>query len=234
MSDSYTQVRSYQRLFRPERRIYQVDGRRIPVPGGVPLAWLGWALAAAVAAVVLSQRSLLVALAAGAFGATVGASVKGLRAALLLGISGAAGTLLVGVVLSWLAWPLRLVVLPALVATLASHRSPDGRPAHRYLLSRLAVKARAPRRSLGRSLEAAGSRRQWAPEVWVTPDEHAAVLVHGRVCGPARLIFACRVVAIPARGRLVVRPAYGHRLRAGERVAEVIELAAGEVAEVRP
>ena len=74
----------------------------------------------------------------------------------------------------------------------------------------------------------------WAPQVWVAPDEHSPVLHHGRVRGPARLVFGRPVVVIPARGRLVVRPAEGHRMRAGERRAEVIELSAGQVVEVRP
>ena len=46
MSEGYEPIRSYQRIFRPERRIYQVEGRTLPVPGGVPLRWLGWATAA--------------------------------------------------------------------------------------------------------------------------------------------------------------------------------------------
>jgi hypothetical protein len=32
-------IRSYQRIFRPERRIYQIEGRALPVSGGVPLRW---------------------------------------------------------------------------------------------------------------------------------------------------------------------------------------------------
>ena len=32
-------IRSYQRIFRPERRIYHLEGRALPVPGGVPLRW---------------------------------------------------------------------------------------------------------------------------------------------------------------------------------------------------
>ena len=47
MSDDTHTIRSYQRIFRPDRRIYQIDGRRLPVPGGVPLEWLGWAFAVA-------------------------------------------------------------------------------------------------------------------------------------------------------------------------------------------
>jgi hypothetical protein len=36
------------------------------------------------------------------------------------------------------------------------------------------------------------------------------------------------------RGRHVVRPCEGHRMRRGERRAEVIELGDGQVVEVRP
>ena len=55
-----------------------------------------------------------------------------------------------------------------------------------------------------------------------------------QVRGPARLVFARPVAVIPGRGRLIVRHAEGHRLRNGERLCEVIELADGQVAEVRP
>jgi hypothetical protein len=227
-------IRSYQRLFQPDRRIYQVDGRRLPVPGGVPLAWVGWAFAAAVFVLILSQRSIVLALFAGALGGWAGATVKGWRAAAVFAVAGLLGMLLVGVVLGWLAWPLRLIVLPALSATLACHPASDGRPAHRYLISRVAVKLRPPRHSLGRSLEVESGVRLWAPQVWIAADHHGAVLNHGRVHGPARLTFSRRIVAIPVRGRLVVRPAEGHRLRPGQRLGSVIELSAGQVVEVRP
>ena len=58
MSDTSQPIRSYQRIFRPDRRIYQIDGRRLPVPGGVPLEWLAWAFGALVVILVLSQRSI--------------------------------------------------------------------------------------------------------------------------------------------------------------------------------
>jgi hypothetical protein len=70
--------------------------------------------------------------------------------------------------------------------------------------------------------------------VWIAPDERSPVLRHGRVTGPARLVFGHPVVAIPGRGRLIVRRAEGHRMRAGEKVAEVIELGEGQIVEVRP
>jgi hypothetical protein len=234
VSDSPAPIRSYQRIFKPDRRLYQIDGRRLPIPGGVPLEWLGWAFAALVVVLVLSQRSLVLALVAAGVGGVLGASSHGWRGAAILAATGFAGTLLAGVVLAWLDWPLRLLVLPAMVATVAGHPSSDGRTTHRYILSWLGVRLRAARRSLDRPLVADGDRQLWGPQVWVAPDEHAAVLQRGRVQGPARLVFGRRVVAIPARGRMIVRPAEGHRLRRGEQLAEVIELGEGQVLEVRP
>jgi hypothetical protein len=234
VSDSPAPIRSYQRIFKPDRRLYQIDGRRLPIPGGVRLEWLGWAFASLVVVLVLSQRSLVLALVAAGIGGVLGASVQGWSGAMILAPSAFAGTLLVGVLLGWLDWPLRLLVLPALLATVAGHPASDGRATHRYILSWLGVQLRAARRSLDRPLVADGEGRVWAPQVWVAPDEHAAVLQRGRVHGPARLVFGRRVVVIPARGRLVVRPAEGHRLRRGEQFADVIELGEGQIVEVRP
>jgi conjugation transfer TcpE-like protein len=234
MSDTSHPIRSYQRIFRPDRRIYQIDGRRLPVPGGVPLESLGWAFGALVLILVLAQRSIVFALVLGAIGAVLGASSHGVKGAALAGAAGFLGVLLAGVVLGWLAWPLRLIVAPGAVAVLAGQASPDGRSAHRYLTSWVSVRLRTARHSLERPIPVEGVVHVWAPQVWVAPDEHSPVLHHGRVQGPARLVFGRPVVAIPARGRLVVRPAEGHRMRAGERRAEVIELSAGQVVEVRP
>jgi hypothetical protein len=234
MGDSPAPIRSYQRIFRPDRRLYQIDGRRLPIPGGVPLEWLGWAFAALVAVLVLSQRSLVLALVLAAIGALLGAISHGWSGAAILAAAVFAGTLLVGVLLGWLDWPLRLLVLPALLATVAGHPSSDGRSTHRYLVSWVAVQSRAARRSLDRPLVPDGEGQVWAPRVWVAPDHHSPVLERGRVRGPARLVFGRRVIAIPARGRFVVRPAEGHRIRGGERIAEVIELGEGQVVEVRP
>ena len=146
MSDSPAPVRSYQRIFRPERRIYQIDGRRLPVPGGVPLSWLGWASGALLVIVILSSRSTAFTVAAGGVAALAGASLRGWRGALLAGSAAAFAVQAAGVLLGWLDWPLRLLILPVLVATAAGQLSPDGRDAHRYLLSRVAVRLRPPRR----------------------------------------------------------------------------------------
>jgi hypothetical protein len=234
MSDSVHPIRSYQRIFKPDRRVYAIDGRRLPVPGGVPLEWLAWAFASLIVVLVLGERSILFAIVLGAIGGVLGATSHGWPGAVVGALAGCLGTLLAGVALDWLNWPLRLLIVPGMVATLAGQASPDGRPAHRYLTSWLGLRLRAGRRSLDGAIGVEGEVHVWAPRVWVAPDEHSPVLHHGRVRGPARLIFAHPVVAIPARGRFIVRDANGHRVRTGERLAEVIELGDGQVVEVRP
>jgi hypothetical protein len=234
MSDSVHPIRSYQRIFKPDRRVYAIDGRRLPVPGGVPLEWLGWAFCSLVVVLVLSQRSIIFAVVTAAVVGLLGASSHGWPGAVLGALAGFLGTLLAGVVLDWLDWPLRLLIAPGMIATLAGQAAPDGRPAHRYLTSWAALRMRSARRSLDGAVGAEDEARVWAPRVWVAPDQHSPVLHHGKVRGPARLVFAHPVVAIPGRRRLIVRRADGHRLRTGERMAEVIELDEGQVVEVRP
>jgi hypothetical protein len=234
MGDAPATVRSYQRIFKPERRIYQIDGRRLPVPGGVPLNWLAWATGALLVVLVLSARSASFTLVAAGVGGVVGGEARGWRGALLV-FAGVAGAIqIAGFLLGWVDWPLRLVVLPALVASAAGQLTPDGRSAHRYLLSRLLVRLRAGRRSLGRPVLVDGHVVEWAPRVWVAPDEHSPVLEHGRVHGPAEVVFGRPVVLTRRRRRHVARDAATHRAREGDVRAEVVKLAAGQVLEVRP
>ncbi len=234
MSDEFSPIRSYQRIFRPDRRIYQIDGRRLPVPGGVPLAWLAWALGSVLAVLVVSGRSLLfsgmVALAAGGMG-----SLRSWRAALAFGCVAMVGMQAAGLLLGWVDWPLRLLVLPAAIATGACQVSLDGRAPHRYLISHVLWRLRATRRSLERPLPAMEERpTDWAPRVWISPDLDAVVLRHGRVHGPARLDFAEQVLLTRRRGRHVARPAAAHRARPGDLLTSAVELAEGQVVEVRP
>ena len=198
------------------------------------LKWLGWAFAALVGILVLSERSIAVAVLLAAVGGLFGASSHGWVGGVLGVFVGFAGALLVGVLLGWVDWPLRLIIAPGMVATFAGQVSADGRAAHRYLVSWVALRLRAGRRSLDGALAVEGEERVWAPRVWFASDEHSPVLAHGRVCGPARLVFAHPVVVCRGRGRLLARRAEGHRVRAGERLAEVIELDAGQIVEVRP
>jgi hypothetical protein len=225
-------IRSYQRIFKPQRRIYQIDGRRLPVPGGVSLDWLAWAFFSLVVILVLAGRSLAFTLvAAGVAGALAGDALGPRRS---LGVF--AGSVLVvqavGVLLGWLDWPLRLLILPGFIATAAGQLTPDGRSAHKYLVSRLLVRLRAGRRSLERPLPAYGQASEWAPCVWVAPDAHGALLTRGRITGPAEVAFAHRMVIARRRGRHVARVDLG-RVRAGEVTAEVVALGSGQVLEIR-
>jgi hypothetical protein len=233
MSDSPSPIRSYQRIFRPDRRIYQIDGRRLPVPGGVPLNWLTWAFATLLMVLVLSSRSLAFTVVAAGIAGLVGAESRGWQGALAGAAVTACAVQVCGVLLGWVDWPLRLLVLPGLVATAAGQLTPDGRSAHRYLLSRVLVRLRAARRSLERPVAVDGQVQEWAPRVWVAPDHHLPVLHHGRIQGPARVVFGRPVVLTPSRGRHVARAAEGHRMRAREVRAEVVELGAGQVLEIR-
>jgi len=229
-------VRSYQRIFRPDRRIYQIDGRRLPVPGGVPLTWLGWAAATVAAVLMLDARSLGLALLLSVGVAIAAAGQGGWRAAGIAAAVAFAGAIGAGVALGVLDWPLRLVVLPIAVATLAGHVSPDGRPAHRYLLSWVGRRLRPERRSAERPLPPGGQSELWGPWVWVAADEHTPRLRRGRVHGPAEVEFAQPVMVTDrgrGRRRHIARPVSTTRGGRGQE-ADVVELGDDRMLEIRP
>jgi len=236
VSEGYEPIRSYQRIFRPERRIYSIEGRPLPVPGGVPLRWLAYATAALLLVVALGSGSVAVALTiavvAGLGGASVGGRVGGAAAAL----GALAATWIGGLVLGLLDWPLRLLVIPAALATLATQATPDGRRADRFALSWLAVHLAPLRRSLGRALPALGRARLLGGELWVAPDERSPRLRRGRVRGPAIAFFSAPVAVRGSRWRRRRRVAQapGRRQSRGDVSARRLALGEGEVLEVRP
>jgi hypothetical protein len=228
-------VRSYQRIFKPERRIYQIDGRRLPVPGGVSLDWLAWAFMSLLAVLLVGSRSVAFTLVASGVAGALAVEPLGARRAAGVFAAGVLGLQAAGVLLGWIDWPLRLLILPGFLATAAGELSPDGRAAHKYLLSRLLVRLRAGRRSLERPLELDGEPAEWAPRVWVAPDCHTPVLGYGRVHGPAEVAFARPVAVVRRRGgRYLARPLHGQTPRHGELTGEVVRLRSGQVLEVRP
>lgn len=81
MSEGREPIRSYQRIFRPERRIHQIEGRTLPVPGGIPLRWLAYATATLLAVLALGSGSATVAMATAALAAVAGFRVGGRTAA---------------------------------------------------------------------------------------------------------------------------------------------------------
>lgn len=226
-------VRSYQRVFRPDRRIYSIDGRPLPVPGGVPLRWLGYALGTLIASILVTTGSVTVAVLAAMVAGLVGFALGGGVAAFTAAVAVFVGVEIVGVLVGILDWPLRLVVLPAAVATLATQKTPDGRSAERFATSWIALHLSPSRRSLGRALPSAAHDGRLRGEVWLAPDEHTPVLRRGRIKGPAEVRFAEPAEEIKRRrGRRVVRQLGWHRRRGS--VTETVTLVAGEVMEVRP
>lgn len=237
MSGAREPIRSYQRIFRPERRIYQIEGRSLPVPGGIPLRWLGYATAALLAVLALGSESptvaILLALAAGAAGLFVGGRAGGLVAT--AGVFGAFW--IAGFLLGLLDWPLRLVVMPVAVATLATQATPDGRRADRFALSWLALRLAPRRRSLGRGMPPRGVPQLHGTALWVAPDEHGPRLRRARLRGPAVAAFAAEVRVRRGglrQGRLTARPSRRRPPRRGELVTERLVVGQGEVLEVRP
>jgi hypothetical protein len=164
-------IRSYQRIFRPERRIYQVEGHSLPVPGGLSLRWIAYTAAALVAAVALGSTAvdLLFALGAAAGGWLLG----GRAAAGVAAVCAFAGASVLGLALGALDWPLRLIVVPAAVGTFATQATPDGRRADRFALSWLALRLAPRRRSLGRALPPTGVAVCSGGELWVASGSRA-------------------------------------------------------------
>ncbi len=234
MSDGYEPIRSYQRIFRPERRIYSIEGRPLPVPGGVPLRWLSYATAALLLVLALGSGSAAVALTITAIAGVGGARAGGRVGAVVAALGALAATWIGGLVIGLIAWPLRVVVIPAALATLATQATPDGRRADRFALSWLAVHLAPLRRSLGRALPALGRAHLLGGELWVAPDERSPRLRRGRVRGPAIVFFSAPLAVRASRRRRQVAQAPGRRLRRGEVSARRLALGEGDVLEVRP
>lgn len=238
MADGFGSIRSYQRIFRPDRRVYQIDNHRLPVPGGVPLGWLGYAVVTLLAVILLSTRGegllILAGLAAGGVGWIVGGSVG----AVLTAATTIVAVFVTGAVLSVLDWPLRLLVVPAMVATLLTQATPDGRPARRYVASWIALQLRPPRRSAGRPLPVAGLPVVFGARLWIAADQRSPWLSHGRVSGAATVGFARPMLARPAllsRRLRIARPVRSGG-RQGRRAVtlDTVALAERERLEVRP
>lgn len=223
-------VRSYARLFRPDRRLYAVEGHRLPVPGGVPLRWLGWAAVALLTVLALSSRApLLSGLLAGA-AALLALGYGAERVTAMTAAAATAGVAqVVGYMLITLGWPIRLVVLPAAVATIATQATPDGRPAPRYAWSWIVAQLRPERRTLGRPVSVDADAL--AGRLAVAADHHGAGLRRARIVGPARVRFAIPVTLRQRRRRQTARLAAEAGPAAAEPVAVV--LAAGQQLEVR-
>jgi hypothetical protein len=228
-------VRSYQRIFSPERRIHQIEGRPLPVPGGVPLRWLGWATGSLVAVLALGSGSLLVPVVAAAAAGAGGLILRDRTAGLLAAAAAGVGTLFTGQAVDLLDWPIRLVVIPVAVVTATTQATPDGRRPERFALSWLALRLAPPRRSLGRVLPEAGTPRNLVAELWVAPDAGGRRLRRARITGPA-IVSLAEPLAVRRR-RIGRSGLLARRARATRHPVPTytrISLDRGETLEVRP
>ena len=236
VSESFEPIRSYQRIFRPERRIYQIEGRTLPVPGGVPLRWLAYAIGTLLAVIALGSGSATIEFGVAALAGIAGFGVGGREGAALAAIGALAATGSAGAALGLIDWPLRLIVIPAAVATLGTQATPDGRRADRFALSWLAVRLAPSRRSLGRALPLAGiARSSRGTAVGRARRAHAASCA-ARGCAARRSSSSRRRSSCAAR-RAAGALARAERslARAGARSAPGgVALGKGEALEVRP
>lgn len=236
MSQGGEPIRSYQRIFRPERRIYQLEGRSLPVPGGVPLRWLAYACSALVSVLAIGSGSPTLAVLTAGAAALAGLLVGDRTAAALAGGGAFLAFWILGFLLALLDWPLRLIVVPVAIATLATQATPDGRRADRFAASWIALRLAPRRRSLGRALPLAGVARIDGGAVWSAPDQHSPRLRRARIRGTGTLAFASEVRL--RRGtlrpqRLIAGPTRG-RSRPNDLRARNVALGSGELLEVRP
>ena len=232
MSERPGVVRSYQRVFRPDRRIYAIDGRTIPVPGGIPLRWLATFGVLFVVVLVLAALSPAAIIAACVL---AGWSVRRLgRPRLVTPVvaATAAGLVALGLLVGALDWPLRLIVVPAVAATALTQLAADGRSPQRFAWSWLTVRL-AGRRRLGQPLSVRRERGAVACELRVAGDAHQPVLRPAVLSGPGRVRFAAPVTVRRTRRARVVRglDAQG---RSGGLMVDRLDLAAGDRVRMRP
>lgn len=234
-------LRTYRRVFNIDRRIYSIEGHQVPVPGGIPLRFIGWLLASVLAIAMLRSGSPIVLLLVVIVAGLIGKRRAGWPGAAIGAVLGWAGLTVVAFALSLLAASIVFFVLPFGLAMFSLTAEPDGRPPHRFALSFLAWQM-APSRTDGQiGVAAIGETRSYrASECYIAPDWRSPVLRAGTFKGEGeisfdrgarvrrrRLLFARR-----RSNRYVIRPPES-RLRRSRVVAN-LTLEPGEEAEVRP
>jgi TcpE family len=237
--DDFATIRNYQRIFRPDHRIYAIDGRSIPVPGGVPIAWLAYFAATLLTVILLTAGSLLLAVLLAAIAGLYGLYIGNALSAVVAAVAAFLLVPVVGGAVEVLDWPLRLLILPGLVATLGTQLAPDGRKPHRYAANWLTFHLRPHRRSLARAVAPDGApSAPYNAELWVAPDEHCVELRRACLRGPGVVRFRDEL-AVSHRGRrhrrIIARQlAPGQQPGNREVLVDSVGLEPAQTLEVRP
>jgi len=234
-------LRSYRRVFNIDRRIYSIEGRQVPIPGGIPLRFVGWLLASLLGMLMLRSGSTMVLLLVVVVAGLIGNRRNGWPGATVGAVMGWAGFTVLSFGLSLIGPVVAFFVIPFAFAMFSLTAEPDGRPPHRFALSYIGWQMAPRRTDLQSSVAAVGETRSYrASECYIAPDWRSPVLRAGRFKGEGELTFdrgarvrrVRRMPLVRRSNRYVIRPA-DSRLRGSEVVAN-LSLAAGEQAEVRP
>ena len=139
--------------------------------------------------------------------------------------------------LSQFGFIIRYVIVPALIAVLATQMRPDGRAAYRYIGSLIRWRGTSHRRSAGRPATRVGARRTFLARLRLRADNSLPELQHARIDGPARVEFRGQVdLRRKRRGGLVATPRGRRTRRRGQPalVTDHIQVPAGDYLEVLP
>lgn len=228
-------LRNYRRIFNVDKRIYQIEGRQLPIPGGVPLRFAVWFIAAEITVVLVRSQSPIVAILCVGIGLAIGNRRQGALGALIGGVLGWAVATVTGFLLALPDWPIPYVILPAALAVLSIRYEPDGRAPHRFVLSWLRFQSSPRRRVAGYGgVSPVGTVSTYAPDCWIASDWNTPELRKARVTGPTTVEFrdalTIRRRGVGKRRRWVATPAKRRR----DETQQTIDLADGEVLEIRP
>lgn len=228
-------VRSYRRIFRVDRRIYQIEGRQLPLPGGVPLRFFIWFAAAEITVIMLRTGALPFTAMAVAAGALVGRGRAGTVGAVIGAALGWAAFTVASFAIGLLSAPLAFFIVPLGIGVISLQAEPDGRQPHRFVVSWVRWQTTPHRRAAGRAVPAVGARSSYRPECWIAPDFRNPTLRKADVLGPTEVTFRDPIrVTRRRRGATVTAHPPARRGRRAKSTVTTVTVGAGETLKIRP
>jgi hypothetical protein len=146
----------------------------------------------------------------------------------------------IGLPLGVVGWQYKFVVLPLAVAVLGTRVTPDGRPAHRYVVSVLGYALRGHRFAGAHTAPLEGEPVPYEVETWVAGDAGTPDLSRARVRGPATVYFRDQmIVDLPTSSRWQrrrrIRPYLpGSRASRRQEITDSVAVRPGETVEITP
>ncbi|MBA2523106.1 MAG: hypothetical protein H0V25_07200, partial [Solirubrobacterales bacterium] len=212
----------------------------MPIPGGIPLRFIGWLFASLLVMVMLRSGSNIVMLLVIVIAGLIGRRRDGWPGAAVGAVMGWAGFTVLSFALSLIGPIVAFFVIPFALTMFSLTAQPDGRPPHRFALAYIGWQL-APRRTDGHTgVAAVGEMRSFrASECYVAPDFCSPVLRAGIFTGEGEITFD-RGARIRRLRRLpLVRPTTRYLVRSADsrlwrsQVVGSLTLEQGDQAEVR-